>query len=295
MAESLEAWRRGGEFFRHAGHDIFVRRGGNPAAPALLLIHGFPTASWDYAPVWDELATRWRVLSLDLLGFGFSAKPRAWHYAIGTQADLCQAFLRAESVTSYHVLSHDYGDTVAQELLARDILAGGRSGPRLASVCLLNGGIFPEAHRPLLIQQVLSSRLGPLAARLSTRGTFAASMRRIFGRQRPPTGAELDGFWTLLNDGAGRAVLAAVSRYRHERLAQRERWVGALQGARVPLRFIVGTADPIAGSGMARRYRELVPRPDVVELDGVGHYPQVEAPDRVLAAWSDFHDRAIVG
>jgi len=292
MAEPLDAWRRGGEYFRHAGRDIFVRRGGDPAAPVLLLIHGFPTASWDYAPVWDQLAARWRVLTLDLLGFGFSAKPRDHVYAIAGQADLCEAFLRAESVTSYHVLAHDYGDTVAQELVARGLAATATPGPRLKSACLLNGGIFPEAHRPLLIQRLLSSPAGPLAARLSTRGTFAASMGRIFGRERPPTGAELDAFWALVNHGDGRAVLAAVSRYRDERRAQRERWVGALRNARVPLRFIVGMADPIAGAAMSRRYREVVPRPDVVELAGVGHYPQVEAPERVLAAYSVFRDRS---
>jgi pimeloyl-ACP methyl ester carboxylesterase len=283
VADSLELWRRKGDSFTYRGHDVFVRRAGDKAAPVLLLIHGFPTASWDYAPLWESLASRWRVLTLDMLGFGFSAKPRNYPYSIGDQADLLQAFLRAESVTDYHVLAHDYGDTVAQELLARD-----SSQPRLRSVCLLNGGIFPEAHRPLLIQRLLSSPAGPLVARLSTRTTVAVSMRRIFARRRPPTREELDGFWTLVAHGNGRAVLAEVSRYRHERRRMRQRWVGALQTTAVPLRLIVGTADPIAGSAMADRYRQLVPRPDVIELAGVGHYPQVEVPEQVLQAYAAF-------
>lgn len=283
MADSLELWRRGGAAFTHRGHDLFVRRGGDPRAPVLVLIHGFPTASWDFAPLWAALVARWRVLTLDLLGLGLSAKPPGHRYSIGEQADLIQGFLRAEGVTEYHVLAHDYGDTVAQELLAR----GGRQ-PALRSVCLLNGGIFPEAHRPLLIQRLLSSPLGPLVARLSTRTTFAASMRRIFGHDRPPTPAELDGWWALITHGNGRAALAGVSRYRQERRRLRTRWVGALQATPVPLRLIIGTADPIAGASVASRYRQLVPRADVIELDGVGHYPQVEAPERVLAAYADF-------
>jgi pimeloyl-ACP methyl ester carboxylesterase len=212
MVDSLEDWRRAGTVFNWQGHDIFVRRAGAPTAPVLLLIHGFPTASWDYAPLWAALAARWRVLTLDMLGFGFSAKPRGHAYPLASQADLVEAFLRADSVTDYHVLAHDYGDTVAQELLARNSAA-----PKLRSVCLLNGGIFPEAHRPLLIQRLLSSAAGPLVARLSTRTTFAVSMRRIFARQRPPTPEELDGLWALVTHGDGRAVLAAVSRYRLER------------------------------------------------------------------------------
>lgn len=268
MADSLELWRRGGAAFAYGGHEIFVRRGGEPAAPVVLLIHGFPTASWDFAPLWDGLAAR----------------------GLGGQADLVQAFLRAEGVAEYHVLAHDYGDTVAQELLARDAAV-----PALRSVCLLNGGIFPEAHRPLPIQRLLSSPVGPLVARLSSRATFATSMRRIFGPARPPTPAERDGWWALITQADGRAALASLSRYRQERRQRRARWVGALRATRVPLRLIVGTADPIAGAGMAARYRQLVPRPDVVELAGVGHYPQVEAPGLVLEAYGDFRAAHGVG
>jgi pimeloyl-ACP methyl ester carboxylesterase len=286
MVDSPEQWRRGGTVFNWQGHDIFVRRAGAPTAPVLLLIHGFPTASWDYAPLWAALAARWRVLTLDMLGFGFSAKPRGHAYPLANQADLIEAFLRADSVTDYHVLAHDYGDTVAQELLARNSAA-----PKLHSVCLLNGGIFPEAHRPLLIQRLLSSAAGPLVARLSTRTTFAVSMRRIFARQRPPTPEELDGLWALVTHNDGRAVMAAISRYRLERRSRRPRWVGALQTGAVPLRLIVGTEDPIAGAAMADRYRQLVAQPDVVELPGVGHYPQIEAPDQVLRAYEEFRAR----
>ena len=58
-----------------------------------------------------------------------------------------------------------------------------------------------------------------------------------------------------------------------------------------PLRLVVGTADPIAGQAMADRYRQVVPRADVVELAGVGHYPQIEAPGLVLGAYLEFRDR----
>ena len=283
MSDSLEIWRRKGGSFSYQGNEIFVRSAGEKTAPVLLLIHGFPTASWDFAPLWEGLAIRWRVLALDMLGFGFTAKPQGYPYSIAHQADLIEAYLRAESVTEYHVLAHDYGDTVAQELLARDTVQ-----PRVRSVCLLNGGIFPEAHRPLVIQRLLSSRVGPVVARLSSRKTLAMSMQRIFASQRPPTQSELDAFWALVEHGNGRAVLADVSRYRQERRRMRSRWVGVLQTTAVPLRLIVGTADPIAGAAMACRYRQLVPRPDVVELANVGHYPQIEAPEEVLRAYGDF-------
>jgi pimeloyl-ACP methyl ester carboxylesterase len=73
-----------------------------------------------------------------------------------------------------------------------------------------------------------------------------------------------------------------------ERRQQRERWVGALVKAAVPLKLINGEADPISGGHMVTRYRELVPHPDVTVLPGIGHYPQCEAPAQVLAAYRQF-------
>jgi len=69
-----------------------------------------------------------------------------------------------------------------------------------------------------------------------------------------------------------------------ERREHRERWVGAITKPRVPIRVINGLADPVSGAHMIARYRELVASPDIVELPGVGHYPQVEAPDETVAA-----------
>jgi pimeloyl-ACP methyl ester carboxylesterase len=63
---------------------------------------------------------------------------------------------------------------------------------------------------------------------------------------------------------------------------------GAADG---PLTLIDGAADPISGAHMAARYRELVPRADVTLLEGIGHYPQVEAPGAVVEAYSAFRAR----
>ena len=76
-----------------------------------------------------------------------------------------------------------------------------------------------------------------------------------------------------------------------ERRRHRERWVGALRdaaGRGIPVRLIDGTEDPVSGGHMVARYRELIPDPDVVELAGVGHYPQTEAPDAVIDAARPF-------
>ena len=274
-------WRALGDWFEWRGQRVFFRSAGT--GPPLLLIHGFPTASWDWCALWPGLVARYRLLALDLMGFGFSDKPRTFPYSTAAQADLCEAFLAREDVTSYRVLAHDYGLTVTQELLARD----SPSSPRLVSACLLNGGLFPETHRPLPLQRLLASPVGPLLARLISYRTFSASLRRIWGRH-PPEESELEALWELVTHKDGLRVMPALIGYMAERRRFRERWVGAVQRAAVPIRLVCGLDDPVSGAHMVARYRELVPRPDVVELPGVGHYPQLEAPEAVLSAALDF-------
>jgi pimeloyl-ACP methyl ester carboxylesterase len=286
---SLAEWEAGGGSTTHRGHRIFTRSEIGSGRDALVLIHGFPTASWDWEALWPELAKRFDVYTLDMIGFGFSAKPTDYAYSILDQADIFEAFLRDRGVAAYHVLAHDYGDTVAQELLARQGEPGER--PELRSVAFLNGGLFPETHRPVLIQRLLLSPLGPFIARQTSRARMAQNMRGIFGPATQPDEQLLDAFWSLLTRENGVAVMPKLIRYMVERRQQRARWVGALERARIPLKLIDGAADPISGRHMAARYEELVPRADVTLLDGIGHYPQVEAPSEVLTHYLAFRDR----
>ncbi len=283
----LEDWQRGGRTTTYRGHPVFYRDDG--AGDALLCLHGFPSASWDWHKLWPALTARYRVIAPDMLGFGLSAKPHPYAYSLRDQADLHDALLAGLGIDTAYVLAHDYGDSVAQELLARQ-RDGGRL--RLRAVCLLNGGLFPETHRATRGQRALRSPLGPLLARLLTSRGFAAGFAALFGPRTQPSAEELATVWALNRHHRGLRVWPALLDYIDERRACRERWVGALQTTPVPLRFINGAADPVSGRHMAERYRELVPHPDVVLLDEIGHYPQLEAPEQVLAALLPFFARA---
>jgi pimeloyl-ACP methyl ester carboxylesterase len=162
-SQQLADWIRSGETRVLCGRRIFVHTAVTPGRPPLLLIHGYPTASYDWVRIWPRLATRHSLYALDLLGFGLSDKPRGSRYPIEQQAD------------------------------------------------------FRRRHR--------------------------------------------------------------------------SRWVGALVESSVPRRLICGAVDPVSGRHLAERYRELVPDPDVVLLDDVGHYPQLEAPDRVVDEYEAFRAR----
>ena len=296
---TLKQWREKGKYFSYRGHNIFYRDEGQ--GEVLLLIHGFPTACWDWHKIWPDLVKRYRVICLDMIGFGFSDKPRDYHYSIFDQADLHQAFLAFLGINRIHVLAHDYGDTVTQELLARfqeqKLSPPGDHAFTINSLCLLNGGLFPETHRPLLLQKLLLSPIGKLISYLSNESSVRKKLNGILATDKQLSDVEWQDFWALIRYNRGQDISYKLIRYMQERKTHRERWVGALVNAIVPIRLINGSLDPISGAHMVMRYQELVPESavDVVALDQVGHYPQVEAPEAVVEAYLVFADALAEG
>lgn len=285
---TLIEWKSKGEYFDYKSNQIFNIDEGT--GEVLLLIHGFPTASWDWWQMWDQLTAQFRVLTIDMIGFGFSAKPPKYPYSIFDQADLIEQFLDSKQIKKIKILSHDYGDTVAQELLARyhDRISNQQNGLEISSLCLLNGGLFPETHHPLLIQKILMSPMGSIVGHLFNRKKLGTNFKKIFGTNTQPTENELDDFWELITCNGGKKIFHLLIRYMQERKDNRERWVSAIQNATIPIRLIDGVADPISGQHMADRYNEIIPNPDVVELKDIGHFPLIEAPDLVLKYYLEF-------
>ncbi|MDH1730090.1 alpha/beta hydrolase [Pseudomonas chengduensis] len=284
---ALDDWRAQSQALHFRGHTIRYWTAGDTQAQPLLLIHGFPSASWDWHRLWATLAERYRVIACDMLGFGYSAKPRGHAYSLLEQADLQQELLaHIGERRPVHVLAHDYGDSVAQELIARH-----QEGQlQLASCVFLNGGLFPETHHPVRVQKLLLGPLGPLIGRLFSRRKLAQSFARIFGPHTQASEAELDALWQLVAYNNGPAVMHRLIRYMPERRQQRQRWVTAMQATTLPMRVIDGAFDPISGAHMVARYRELIADADTVLLDGIGHYPQLEAPAAVLEHYLQFRD-----
>ncbi|MGY1893038.1 alpha/beta hydrolase [Pseudomonas jessenii] len=285
----LCVWRKRSQTFVFRGQPIRYWTAGQ--GEPLLLIHGFPTASWDWHYLWQPLAQRYRVIACDMLGFGDSAKPINHTYSLLEQADLQQALLAHLQIDQpVHVLAHDYGDSVAQELLARHY----EDKIEVASCVFLNGGLFPETHRPVLMQKLLLSPLGWMIGRAFTRDALVKSFRQIFGPQTRPSESELDDFWSLVDSNRGPRIMHKLIGYIPERRVQRDRWVTAMQRGEIPLRVIDGEVDPISGAHMVERYRELIPDADTVLLPGIGHYPQTEAPVQVLKHYLAFRERFVL-
>jgi pimeloyl-ACP methyl ester carboxylesterase len=282
MEYTIEDWYEKGERSLIDGHKIFHLSEGE--GPHLLLVHGFPTSSWDWQRIWGELTQRYTVTTLDLLGFGYSDKPKSNKYTIDQQASIVEKLLALKGIKEFHLLTHDYGNTVAQELLARHI----ERPIGIISCALLNGGLFPETHRPRIIQRMLAGPFGSLVSKLLSYGKFAKSFSEVFGPETQPSEEELKAFWKLITLQGGQRNYHKLIRYMQERKQHRSRWVGALQQTSVPLALINGPEDPISGRHMVSRYREIIANEQIYELHGIGHYPQTEASELVLQAFFEF-------
>jgi pimeloyl-ACP methyl ester carboxylesterase len=297
MHAELEAWKAAGQYFDYLGFEIFYRVDGPPLgkAPVLLLIHGYPFNTWDWAPIWPTITERFTVIAPDMIGMGFSDKPVAYQYSVPDHADMHEALLDHLGIDQAHILAHDLGDSVGQELLARNQFGDQVYGKLdIGSITWLNGGLFNEAYTPRLLQKVMSQtplgevisaqRHSPLSRRFSD-----PTIREMFGANTKPSAVMMDKFHQILDYNDGKRVMHKVGRFINDRYTFRNRWVRAMRETRVPMRLIDGPSDPNSGAHMAKRYREVIPNPDVVMLaDDVAHWPQIEAPDAVLQHFLEF-------
>uniref|UniRef100_A0A3P8S734 Mesoderm specific transcript n=1 Tax=Amphiprion percula TaxID=161767 RepID=A0A3P8S734_AMPPE len=291
LSPALQKWHSAGEVFHFRGRNIFYRDsyGALGSSDVVILLHGFPTSSYDWSKIWDPLTQRFhRVIALDFLGFGFSDKPRPHRYSIFEQASVVEALVAHLGLSNQrvNVVSHDYGDTVALELLYR------YQSTSSHRTVLFPTGIFPETQYPRLLQTLLkdSSFLAPILTRLTNYVIFQKGIGEVFGPYTQPTDAEFWDMWTGLRYNDGNLVLDSILQYINQRLKHRERWVGALTSTYVPLHMIYGPLDPVnPHPQFIRLYQKLVQRSTITVLDEhISHYPQLEDPTGFLNAYFNF-------
>ncbi|UTW54843.1 alpha/beta fold hydrolase [Kordiimonas sp. SCSIO 12610] len=300
---SYQEWKNRGDYYLWNGHKVFYRVIDKPDSeaqeslaleksssdkPVLLLIHGFPTAGWDWCWVTDTLCQYFTLIVPDLLDYGLSENQYKRTCSILDQAAMLEALMRELGFDKAHILAHDVGDTVAQELFAHQ--QARNLDFRILSSVFLNGGMLPDLHRPRPAQLALAGKLGWLWARLVKREKMLAGFADVFGSNTRPEGEFLNEFWPVMKGENGRSSFARRIRYMLERKQYADRWVGALKGTTVPLILINGTADPVSGGHAADGFEKRIPNATVKRLDGIGHYPQIEAPDDVLNHILAFHN-----
>jgi pimeloyl-ACP methyl ester carboxylesterase len=282
LTARTSAWEALGERVPVAGgHEVFATRRSGPG-PSVVLLHGFPSSSYDWRALLEQPAVaELNVLAFDFLGFGLSDKPAGRPYSLMTQADLTEELVGRYLGGSGFVIAHDMGTSVATELFARQI--AGRGGMQIAGALLFNGSMLLHLAKPTVGQRLLRGPLGPLAARLSSERVFRQQLGSVFSAAHPLSAEEAEDQWSLVTWLGGQRRAHELIAYMDERERYADRWHGAIRDWSGELSLMWGMRDPVARVEVLRGIQELRPGVPVTELPELGHYPQIEDPERVAS------------
>ena len=279
-APSARDWIAQGAYFApEPGHSIFFHRVGE--GPPTLLLHGFPTWSYDYAEVAMALRRDFDVIAPDFLGYGASAKPKGRVFSVGGAAQMIEDLVSHLGLREAHLVIHDYGAIVGQELLDRR--RKGALSFKIGSVVLMNCSIPFSHYRPTATMKLLMTPLlGSLAASRLTKEKIRAGLNSARGRAKLSESA-FEELWRGIAREGGHKISHRLLRYNRERARHAPRWEEALFSFEGRVKLIWGVEDPVSGAHVLEAARSKLPRAEIAELPGVGHFPPSEAPARVAS------------
>ena len=278
-AAALAAWRAGGTSIDVGGVPIFVHDTAaqdDVGLPPLLVLHGFPTCGYDYAHLLGSWRAQRRVLVPDVPGHGLSGKPDR-RYGIRWFADCIEGAVRALDVEQVDLLTHDIGDSIGGELLARSL--EGTLPFEVRRRVLTNGSIYMDLVQLSDGQQLLLSLPGE-PTDLITEDAWLAGLRGTFAPASVVDDDELAVLWHLTSHDGGHRLLTRAIRYIEDRRVEERRYTEPIEIHPSPLGVVWGALDPIAVVAMAHRLVAARPGTELVVLPDVGHYPMLEAPAR---------------
>jgi pimeloyl-ACP methyl ester carboxylesterase len=256
MTGRAQEWLASGGFFDWVPREalrttaklrVFHAEFGDPEAPMLLLVHGFPTSSIDWYDVVPALRREHRVCVLDFPGFGFSDKPKGESYTLRRDCELVEHYIsEVLGVRTGSVVAHDRGDSVALTFAAR--CASGETGFELEHLVLGNGNMFlPLSNLNVFQRLALDPATAPQVLAAATPEALAAGLgENTFTPPRSPDDPVIAALAETFTAGDGIAVLHDTIQYLVERSENEEEWLEGLAGSAVPTALVWGLYDVVS-------------------------------------------------
>ncbi|MCZ8342105.1 MAG: alpha/beta hydrolase [Leptospira sp.] len=288
-------WLNSGEYFTYKNLNVYYRVIGE--GKPIFLIHGYPYNSYDWKDFIEyaksnPLRQKIKWILLDLPGMGFSDKPKDHKYSFEEYADLILFLSIHLKLQSIDILAHDLGASIAQELLAK--LESEHIPLKINSIVFMNGGIFSDVYKPRWIQRILSQSpdwMGKYLSRNLSREKIENSILSLFGPNTKINKQKLNQYWEILNYKEGKQIAYLLGRLVFQKPRYQTRWISAMNSTKIPLAYICGPFDPNSGIHMAKKFETTIPKGKLYLLsDGIGHWPQIEAPAEVWNALCNFLD-----
>ena len=281
-------WKSKGEFITVNDRKLFVidtssffSTEDKVPTETMVVLHGYPTSSYDYYKVLPELSKHYRVIIHDHLGFGFSDKPLDYSYSLLDQADLALQLWQLLGVKKVHLLAHDYGTSVATEIIARN--NNHELTIEIEKLTLCNGSMHIELSKLRTIQKLLKNKwLGKYVAKLTTYAIFSKNLRNVYFDKTKVSNNELKDMWMQLEYNEGRKVIHKLSQYINERYTYWNRWIGALKETNLQTNIVWAKNDPVAVPAIARLIATEISNNILFWIENTGHFPMLENPDEWL-------------
>ena len=276
-----EDWKNKGKFSTVFGRKIFVINTGENKE-TLAILHGYPTSSYDYYKVLPELSKKYNVIIHDHLGFGFSDKPLEYSYSLVEQADVALQLWKQLGLKKITLLAHDYGTSVATEILARHNKQ--QIDLEINKLILCNGSMHIELSQLRTIQKLLKSKItGKWVAKLANYSIFKKNLSNVYFDKSQVTEEELNAMWFQLQHKNGRNVIHFISNYLNERYFFWHRWIGALKETQIPTKIVWAKNDPVAVAAIAELLTIEIPNNNLFWIENCGHFPMLEKPKEWVA------------
>jgi pimeloyl-ACP methyl ester carboxylesterase len=242
-------WCKGGQYFswkstlpENAAYpplNIFKVCLGDPKNPAILLIHGYPTSSFDFSQLALQLASDYYVCALDTPGYGFSVKPRGgYHFSIFDDARLVDTFIReVAGLKEFTLVTHDKGDSVGLALL--QIYQSYTVKPyTINHHFITNGNVYlPLAQLSALQKMLLTPTLGPALSALLDGSLLAKGLANATFTPAL-TSEESAALASIIDYQNGVGVEYDIIQYLNERKANEVTWLETLARSDIPTTII---------------------------------------------------------
>lgn len=263
------------------GQQLFYREAGPPAAPALVLLHGFPASSFMFRHLIPALADRYHVIAPDHLGFGLSAAPpvQEFDYTFDALADLTAALLDQLAVSRYAIYVHDYGAPIGWRLALAH-------RAEISAIISQNGNAYDAGFVPAFWKTVWDYQRERTP---ETEAAIRAALSLEVTRWQYLTGVPDE---TLVSPDTWHHDHALLSRPGNDEIqlalfrdyATNPPMYPALQAylraSQVPVLAVWGEGDQIFGPDGARAFAQDSPGAEIHLLEG-GHFLLESAGDEV--------------
>ncbi len=256
---------------------VSYRTFGSRSNPAIVMLHGYPTSSFDFREMIEFLEDEYFIATLDFPGFGFSDKPQGdYSYMLADDAKLVDHYVREIiGLTSFSLFTHDRGVSVGLAFLG-NYLANENKEYEVTYHFLSNSGMFLPLANLFPGQTVL---LDPVRGPEAT-ARNQAQPRRTEGSPEQLANADIQAF----NDGIGARL--GVGKYLLERVANEYGWLENLPKSPIPVAYIWGLLDTVNPVRIANHVWSTYLNDRPVEsslwyMPTAGHYPQRDQPEEM--------------